>query len=73
LIHGDIADEKLLQSFTGNIVFYDIPFWSSHGEDKDKRNPPLKKIVENIQKYISQDIVIFSPPHTAYEEIKEII
>lgn len=73
LVQGDIKDEDFLKTIKGDIVIYDIPYWYPHkneiNEDLTKRNPNLKQIVKCIQDNISEDVVIFAPPHYDYEYI----
>ncbi len=71
LIHGDVFDDRILKSIEADIVVYDIPFWYPHKQENKgdliTKNPPLKELITKIRDYITQNIVVFSPPEWSYE------
>ncbi len=79
LITGDVRDVNLLQSLKADTVIYDIPYWYPHkyskysNKEKPRENPDLIELVSSIRKYISEDIVIFSPKENGYEYFKNIL
>ena len=73
LILSDVNDKKLYQKIKGNIVIYDIPYWYPEKHSKKIINPDLKKVIQYIQKHITKDIVIFTPPEMKYNDIKKIV
>ena len=77
LICGDVFDDKILKDIEADIVIYDIPFWYPHQQENQGdlvgKNPPLKELINKIQKYITMDIVIFSPPEWSYDYSKKLL
>lgn len=67
---GDISDYIHLKS---DVVIYDIPYWSNHDADLLKRNPNLKILHEKISKYLTKNIIIYSPPGFDYEYYKKLL
>ena len=70
-ILGDVSKPKILESINADMVIYDIPYWVpkvlKDGELNINKNPDLEKLIQDIQKIISRDIIIFSPP--GYEHV----
>ena len=77
LIQGDVFDDQLLKTIQANIVIYDIPFWYSHRQegkgDLIKKNPPLLPLIEKIRKYITSEIIIFSPPEWDMDYFRNLL
>ncbi len=80
LIQGDVRDEAIFQNLKGDIVIYDIPYWYPHKylnyttkTEMDVENPDLGTVINRIRKYISNDIIIFTPPTMNYEFLKDIV
>lgn len=77
LICGDVFDEKILRNIEADIVLYDIPYWYPHQQENQGnlliKNPTLKKLIKKIQKFITKDIVVFSPPEWTYEYAKKLL
>ncbi len=75
IICGDVFDDAVLQSIKADIVIYDIPFWYPYEQENKgnliDKNPPLKALIEKIKKYVTTDIIIFSPPEWKYEYFLE--
>lgn len=70
LIHGDASEPKLLRGIEGDVVIYDIPFWSDHnGQTDTEKNPDLISLIENIRELITRNIVIYTPPYVEYDDI----
>ena len=71
LVQGDVFDDNILKNIEADIVIYDIPFWYAHKQENQgnliDKNPPLKELIAKIRKYITSDIIIFSPPEWSYE------
>ena len=74
LIRGDVEDDKLLKNIKADIVIYDIPYWVPKvlktGEINMNKNPNLLNLIRKIRKYITKDIIIFAPPITNYEKVR---
>lgn len=74
LILGDINNDEILKKIKADVVIYDIPYWSAHTYENQgdlaKKNPALKSTIERIQKFISNDILIFCSPNFDYDMIK---
>ncbi len=70
LVAGDVFDDRVLEKIKADIVIYDIPYWYPHTQVSEHnlvtRNPPLGGMVNKIRKYITDDIVIFSPPELSH-------
>lgn len=79
LILGDVRSTDLLKSLKADVVVYDIPYWYPEKypmyspENKLGENPDLKELIENINKYIGGDIIIFAPREMGYEYFKDIV
>ena len=73
LLVGNVDDSDTLSKISTDIVAYDIPYWSDHQGSVKHENPDLKNIVEMIRSEITQDIVIYAPPHMTREDIAQII
>lgn len=73
LLTGDVNSKSLLKIINADIVLYDIPYWSSHDGkvNPSEQNPNLKELINNIQKSITKDIVIYTPSHMTYEDVSE--
>ncbi len=75
LILGDVFEDTILKNINADIVIYDIPFWYPHKQENQgnllDKNPPLKKIIEKIRTYITENIIIFSPPEWDYDYFSE--
>lgn len=71
LMAGDITHRNVLEKITADIVLYDIPYWSEHGGKvmPAQQNPNLCEIVGNIRQTVTSEIVIYAPPHLAYEAV----
>lgn len=69
---GSVDDTALLQQIDADIVAYDIPYWSDHGESLVGRNPDLKTTLELIRTHITSNIVVYTPPHITYDNIAAI-
>lgn len=71
LIKGDVFDDNILKNIEADIVIYDIPFWHPHTQENKgnliNRNPPLKELIEKIQRNITTEIIIFSPPEWEFD------
>ncbi len=71
LIEGDVFDNELLKGIEADVVIYDIPYWYSHEQENQgdllSKNPPLKELIDKITKYITPNIIIFSPVELSYE------
>ncbi|MEO0330659.1 MAG: class I SAM-dependent methyltransferase [Bacteroidota bacterium] len=71
LIRGDVFDDNVLRNIKADTVVYDIPFWYPHKQENQgsliDKNPPLEELISKIRKYITYDIIIFSPPEWSYE------
>jgi len=67
---NDISDFKYLKP---DVVIYDIPYWSNHDVDLLKRNPDLKLLFKNINKHLTKNIIIYSPPHFDYDYYKKLL
>jgi hypothetical protein len=70
LILGDIYHDDVLKRIKADIVIYDIPYWYPHEQENEgdlvTKNPPLKDLIQKIKKYITPNIVIFSPPEWTF-------
>jgi predicted RNA methylase len=75
LIKSDVSNINTLGQIKADIVLYDIPYWSDHGDtvDPERQNPDLQKLVEAIRLHMTENIVIYSPPHITYGEINSIV
>jgi hypothetical protein len=71
IIAGDINDPALLETIKADIVLYDIPYWSEHGGkvNPQQQNPDLASLVRAIRTKITNNIVIYAPPHMTYRDI----
>ena len=71
LICGDVFDDDILKNVKADIVIYDIPFWYPHKQENQgnliDKNPPFKELIQKIKKYITSEIIVFSPPEWEFE------
>ena len=76
IFHGDVFDLSLFADISADIVIYDIPYWVSKilddGTDVLVKNPNLFSIVEQIRKYIGNEIIIFAPPSLSVDQIHQL-
>ncbi len=70
---GDVADEDVLKGIAADAVAYDIPYWKEYGQGTDSRNPDLARIVALIRRTVSQDIVVYAPPHMTHDTIRSLL
>ena len=74
LIQGDITDEDLLKNIKADVVIYDIPYWVSKElpgrTNVLDKNPDLNELIDNVRKYITDNIVVFAPRYLEYSNIK---
>jgi len=74
LIRGDVADEDLLKNIKADVVIYDIPYWVSKElpgrTNVLDKNPDLNELIDNVRKYITDNIVVFAPRYLEYSNIK---
>jgi tRNA G10 N-methylase Trm11 len=75
LICEDVSDRNLLAKIKADVVLYDIPYWKSHEGrvDPERQNPNLKQLITDIRETITPNIVIYTPKHMTYEDVKEVL
>lgn len=74
LICGDVSDEELLGKISNaDIVAYDVPYWSDHDNDLDRKNPDLKELILKIRNLVTKDILIYAPTHYSFKEINKLL
>ncbi|HMH69978.1 MAG TPA: class I SAM-dependent methyltransferase [Candidatus Saccharimonadales bacterium] len=73
LLLGDVSAKNILQKIQADVVLYDIPYWSNHNGkiNPDKQNPKLDQLVANVRELITSNIVIYTPTHMTYENIRQ--
>ena len=72
LVLGDVSDPEILSRIKADIVTYDIPYWSDHNGLVKNQNPDLSEVVHLAQDHITDNIVIYAPPHTIYDDISKL-
>ncbi|MDB5176554.1 MAG: S-adenosyl-L-methionine-dependent methyltransferase [Candidatus Saccharibacteria bacterium] len=73
LILGGAEDLDTLHKIDADIVAYDIPYWSDHGNDAvTGKNPQLSTIIDLIRVNITKNIVIYAPSDVSYDDIAKI-
>ncbi len=65
----DITSPGALNDVRTDIVAYDVPYWSEHDASLTQRNPDMEQIITAVREHVTQDIVIYVPPHIGYEEV----
>jgi len=74
IILGNISNSKLFKKIRADIVIYDIPYWNiglTENTGLEQNNPNLKRLVDDIKKLITKDIIICAPPYYTYTEAKK--
>lgn len=73
IIQSDVNDIDGFKYLKPDVVIYDIPYWSDHDADLLKNNPDLKKLFREINKHLTKNIIIYSPPRLDYEYYKKLL
>lgn len=74
LIQSDIQSVNLLSSLKADIVAYDIPYWDNHSDDAaTDKNPNLGEFITSIRRYVTDNIVIYTPPYLEHSYFTQLI